>query len=233
VKVEEEKKARAAELEDKKRIRLEAEKRRKEREEKIAIAAKEAAKAKVNSYQVNNRSKLTIFQAEEEASKKRKFAPMLNKSGTINPNPIKRVAPLLPTGQRSSTNSLNASQGLLKAKEQLRSIKPMHPLESSILPPSTTTNAKLGPSTFRTVETSQTTSSTITLVQQPPQPRPLGPPSRPSQMASGSVHHQAITAPVKPLHILQQNRVALQSQLEEKALEMQSEDIDLPDIASE
>jgi hypothetical protein len=50
-------------------------------------------------------------------------------------------------------------------------------------------------------------------------------------MASGSSHYAPL--PAKPSIVLQQNRVILQSQLEVKALEIQSEDIDLPDIASE
>lgn len=83
--------------------------------------------------------------------------------------------------------------------------------------------------------------STMALVQ----PKPaIGPPSRPSTQLlfqqGGYMQHQQqqqqqqqFQQQPKPAVILQQQRVHLQSHLDEKAAEIASEDIELPDIASE
>ena len=169
------------------------------------------------------RKKLMSDKAEEDASKKRKLAPTLNKSGSVQP--AKRVA-------------VPAALGPGIAKDASRIIKPVDPLSSLI----TVGPTKMGPTTFRTattettsIVTATTQTSTVTLVQPQADRRPLGPPSRPSAMAQ---HLRQSTAVQQPLHnrastVLQQSRIVLQSQLDEKALEIQSEDIVLPDIASE
>lgn len=83
--------------------------------------------------------------------------------------------------------------------------------------------SKLGTNVFRTEETH---SSTIKLVgSSSTNPRPLGMPQRTSTIAASS--HQTSSA------LLQQQRVTLQAQLDKKAAEQVSEDIVLPDIASE
>lgn len=98
----------------------------------------------------------------------------------------------------------------------------------------------MGPTAFRTATTTtevhQTQSATITLVSSTAQAdrRPLGPPSRPSHATAGAIRPSVILPHQQPAQsVLQQSRVALQTQLDEKALEVQSEDIVLPDIASE
>ena len=75
--------------------------------------------------------------------------------------------------------------------------------------------------------------STMSLIQ----PKPaIGPPSRPSSqlpfLQPGHMVQQQQQQP-KPAIVLQQQRVHLQSHLDEKAAEIASEDIVLPDIASE
>jgi len=67
------------------------------------------------------------------------------------------------------------------------------------------------------------------------QPKPaIGPPSRPSsQLPFQQAGHMAHQQQPKPAVVLQQQRVHLQSHLDEKAAEIASEDIVLPDIASE
>ena len=140
---------------------------------------------------------------EEEAARKRKFAATLGKSGPV---PAKRIA--APAAVGPQAQGANGGNPIFKAKEALKPIKPTVALVPSS---STTNNAKLGPTVFRTAETTTMTrtsaTSTVTLVQ-------------PRSTSSAS-------------NVLQQGRIALQAQLEEKVLEVQSEDIVLPDIASE
>lgn len=144
-------------------------------------------------------------------------------------NPSKRVAAPAVQGPMISN----------KPKEPPRLNKPVPAFGAAIS--TVPGSGKIGPTSFRTV--AETTSiiaasaqtTTITLVNPQAERRPLGPPSRPSAMAQPlrqstavqqSLHNRAST-------VLQQSRVALQSQLDEKAIEIQSEDIVLPDIASE
>ncbi|ODO05099.1 hypothetical protein L198_01786 [Cryptococcus wingfieldii CBS 7118] len=223
VRAEEERKAKVAELEEKRRIRAEGEKRRKERELK--------AKEKAAKEQADEAAKV---KAEAEAAKKRKLAAALNKSQTAAPAPKRVAAP---------------SQSLAKGKEPFRPTKTT--LSSSI-----TADSKMGPNAFRTAD-SQTQSSTIRLVGQPAQPpaqresqaatwsaperKPLGQPSRPSQMEGHGVkqsllyqaHHQQLqsinTQPQAP----PQNWQQVQASLDKKVQQQDSEDIVLPDIASE
>ncbi|TYJ56444.1 hypothetical protein B9479_002847 [Cryptococcus floricola] len=224
VRAEEERKAKVAELEEKRRIRAEGEKRRKERELK--------AKEKAAKEQADEAAK--VKQAEAEAAKKRKLAAALNKSQTAAPAPKRVAAP---------------SQSLAKGKEPFRPTKTT--LSSSI-----TADSKMGPNAFRTAD-SQTQSSTIKLVGQPAQPpaqresqaatwsaperKPLGQPSRPSQMEGHGLkqsllyqaHHQQLqsinTQPQAP----PQNWQQVQASLDKKVQQQDSEDIVLPDIASE
>lgn len=136
------------------------------------------------------------------------------------------------------------------AQGQMRTIKPSVNLVSASTSTSTSTStagpSKLGPTVFRTAQTAE--SSTFSaqptaVVIQPQEKRPLGPPSRPSQQpAHGqSSQHvpltqqnlQALGQGSKASGVLQQSRIALVNQLEDKANLVQSEDIELPDIASE
>ncbi|WVQ84371.1 hypothetical protein IAT38_006523 [Cryptococcus sp. DSM 104549] len=252
IRAEEERKAKVAELEEKRRMRAEQEKRKKEREAKLAAAAKEKAAKEEREMQAARAAK--IKQAEEDAARKRKLAAALSKSQTSSIPPAKRVA-----GPGSSH-----PQPVGKGKELFRPTKTgTHPLASS-----TSAQPKMGPTSFRTAETSQyqgqSHTSTVSLVKQQTQRdsqverKPLGQPSRPSAMEqhhfqqqqpmrqSTSVPH---LQPQQLLHqqqvwqqaqgssmassVLQQSRAALQTQLDEKAAMVQSEDIVLPDIASE
>lgn len=179
---------------------------------------------------------MLTFQAEEE-NKKRKIAQAaLNKS----------------TGPAfKKVGALAGSSGLQsKPKEPLRSIKPVIPtpvIASSSNGIPVAGGSKLGPTAFRTAETTTTSTTTVvathgtmSLVQ----PRAaLGPPSRPSSQLpqphayptfQPQMHGQhGMSTQAKPAVVLQQSRIQLQTQLDEKALEIQSEDIVLPDIASE
>ncbi|WVQ65352.1 uncharacterized protein L199_003528 [Kwoniella botswanensis] len=216
IRADEERKAKIAEIEEKRRQRAELEKRQKERAEKAALAAKEKAE-KEKADRDAQAAKLRA--AEEEAARKRKLAAQtaaLHKSQNKAP---------------SGSSSLQQSQ---KGKE------PFRPTKQATLGSSASTmalNGKMGPSAFRTAETA-TQSSTITLVTQN-QPtgngerKPLGPPSRPSQHQPAQPMRASTAVPSHANSILQQSRVALQTQLDEKAAMIQSEDIVLPDIASE
>lgn len=163
------------------------------------------------------------------------MAPTLNKS--TNANPAKRVAP-------STANSANAQTAQQKARETFRPTSSMKGAVASSTTASASVSAtvgaaKLGPTSFRTApQQPDPAQSTVRLVNA--NPAHLGPPSRPSGMASTAhthPHPQWSHVPTNsgagPSNILQQQRVALQSQLDDKALEAQSEDIVLPDIASE
>ncbi|WVR06591.1 hypothetical protein IAU60_003623 [Kwoniella sp. DSM 27419] len=213
---DEERRAKVAELEEKRRQRLEFEKRQRQREEKTAAALREKAE-KERMEKEAQAAKMRA--AEEEAARKRKAAAIaaLNKSQ----NAAKKVAGGPSNSLQQSTNG--------KGKEPFRPTK-----QSSAFNPQPVKN---GPSVFRTAETHhQTTSSTITLITQQPAPerKALGPPSRPSAMAQHSMQPmRQSTAVHQSSSVLQQGRVALQAQLDEKAAMIQSEDIELPDIASE
>ncbi|WVQ73311.1 hypothetical protein IAR50_002879 [Cryptococcus sp. DSM 104548] len=223
VRAEEERKAKVAELEEKRRIRAEGEKRRKEREVK--------AKEKAAKEQADEAAK--VKQAEAEAAKKRKLAAALSKSQSAAPAPKRVAAP---------------SQSLTKGKEPFRPTKTN--LSSSI-----TADSKMGPNTFRTAE-SQAQSSTIKLVSKPVQPpaqresqvtwpaperKPLGQPSRPSQMEGHGVkqsllyqaHHQQLQSINAQPQAPPQNWQQVQASLDKKVQQQDSEDIVLPDIASE
>ena len=121
-------------------------------------------------------------QAEEEAARKRKMAPMINK----NAGTIKRIVPTV--------------AATAKGKEV------MHPSKTVV--------------TLNQSTTSMTASQAR-----------LGPPQRTSQVPQHASH--AAHAGPSSSAVLQHSRVTLQAQLDQKALEMASEDIVLPDIASE
>nr|XP_019013019.1 uncharacterized protein I206_02516 [Kwoniella pini CBS 10737]OCF51800.1 hypothetical protein I206_02516 [Kwoniella pini CBS 10737] len=221
IRADEERKAKVAELEEKRRLRAEFEKRQKERAEKVAQAAKEKAD-KEKAERDAQAAKLRA--AEEEAARKRKMAAQ---TAALNKSQNKT------TSKPASTSGLSSSQMGGKGKDPFRPSKQSTAtLGSSASHSNLNGMAKMAPSVFRTAETSATTSSTITLVtqnqQQNGERKALGPPSRPSNMQQQPLRqstHHATT--------LQQSRVALQSQLDEKAAMIQSEDIVLPDIASE
>lgn len=153
------------------------------------------------------------------------MAPMLNKSSappTGNPNPAKRPAP--GPAQTAGNN---------KARDTFRptsSVKGSSAAQSQTAP-------KLGPTSFRTAPAAPhvqaQAESTIRLVNA--NPAHLGPPSRPS--AATHPHPQWSHVPTNPnagaSTVLQQQRVALQSQLDVQNYNGESEDIVLPDIASE
>ncbi|WWD05297.1 hypothetical protein V865_003370 [Kwoniella europaea PYCC6329] len=216
IRADEERKAKIAEIEEKRRQRAELEKRQKERAEKAAVAAKEKAdKEKAD----RDAQAAKLRAAEEEAARKRKLAAQ---TAALHKSQNKATA---------GSSSLQQSQ---KGKE------PFRPTKQATLGSSASTmalNGKMGPSAFRTAETA-TQPSTITLVTQN-QPtgngerKPLGPPSRPSQHQPAQPMRTSTAVPSHANSILQQSRVALQTQLDEKAAMIQSEDIVLPDIASE
>ena len=173
--------------------------------------------------------------------------------------PLKRIPPPAPLPS-SSASGLAALPP--KPKDPLRVIKPALPTTSvsngvvaggsklgptvfktSDMPQSSSTMSLVQPSTS-TASLVQTSSSTINLVQAQssaaigvgqlqPERRPLGPPSRPSQQqASGNGHVIASGSSVASA-ILHKSRINLQAQLDDKVLQQASEDIVLPDIASE
>ena len=156
------------------------------------------------------------------------MAPTLNKSASASANPAKRVAP----GPQGATQG-HAN----KARETFR---PTSSVKGNAPP------QKLGPTSFRTAPAPPTEQpqSTIRLVSA--NPAHLGPPSRASGMPNnnnGHPHPQWAHIPTNsssanvagpgPSVSLQQHRAALQSQLDDKALEAEAEDIVLPDINSE
>nr|XP_018262064.1 uncharacterized protein I303_05079 [Kwoniella dejecticola CBS 10117]OBR84222.1 hypothetical protein I303_05079 [Kwoniella dejecticola CBS 10117] len=221
VRADEERKAKIAEIEEKRRLRAEFEKRQKERAEKIALAVKEKAD-KEKAERDAQAAKMKAV--EEEAARKRKMAAQ---NAALNKSQNK--------AQALSSSQLGAGG---KGKEPFRPTKQSTAtLGSSASHSSLNGMAKMGPSAFRTaIEASATSSSTITLVtQQNGERKALGPPSRPSAMQQQ--HHQQHQQPIRQsthhATTLQQSRVALQTQLDEKAAMVQSEDIVLPDIASE
>lgn len=240
---------RKQELERGQKLRAELDRKKAERDAQMAQSMKQqaerqqkeaaAAKAKVSPSTLVSTilgvrmGVLTLQAAEDEANRKRKMAPTLNKSTSVNP--AKRVAPGPPGG--STQTQAN------KARETFR---PTSSVKGNPQP-SNHNQAKLGPTSFRTAPATpaEQQQSTIRLVSA--NPAHLGPPSRASGMPNathnGHPHPQWAHVPTNtqapnvagpgPSGLLQQHRAALQHQLEDKALEAQSEDIVLPDIASE
>jgi hypothetical protein len=149
------------------------------------------------------------------------MAPTLNKSSTVPP--AKKPQP---TGAvRETFRPTSSMKGAI-------------PQASGSQVASSNSTAKLGPTTFRTaptpLQTPQQRQSTVKLVSA--NPANLGPPSRPSGMTGTHPHPQWAHIPTGasgPSNVLQQQRVALQTQLDDKAANTQSEDIVLPDINSE
>jgi hypothetical protein len=147
------------------------------------------------------------------------MAPTLNKS-TIQP--AKKPQPATNSGRETfrPTSSMKGAPPQASGNSQASS-----------------SAAKLGPTSFRTAPTApqpQAPQPTVKLVSV--NPANLGPPSRPSGMTGTHPHPQWSHIPTGtsgPSNVLQQQRVALQTQLDDKALNTQSEDIELPDINSE
>lgn len=236
---EEERKAKIAEQEARAKAKVEAERRRKEREERIALIAKQKAArekreaaAAAELAEVSTRSMgheadyqaERIKKAEDEASRKRKMAPILSKSTT---NPAAK--------RQAQGPALGSS---VKGKEPIRPVQPKPAGQLSKMGPSgfrpvqSSTVAAAAPSTFVAAQT--TTTSTVSLVQQQPQQdrRPLGPPSRPSHQP------QSHTTPLgagRASNVLQQSRTVLQAQLDQQAvaIQQQVDAVELPDIQSE
>ncbi|KIR57042.1 hypothetical protein I315_00203 [Cryptococcus gattii Ru294] len=216
LRADEERKAKIAELEEKRRLRAEHEKRKKEREARVAAIAKERAAKEEKEMQAAK------AKAEEEAARKRKLTVALNKSQSSGVPASKRLA--------------GPSQSLAKGKESFRPAKTTstHPLSQS-------TTEQQAPKAFRTAETTHTQSSTITLVKQTQREsqverKPLGQPSRLSAMGNQAMRqpqHQQNQIPQRSSSAAPQNWTQVQTSLDEKALAQQSEDIVLPDIASE
>jgi hypothetical protein len=151
------------------------------------------------------------------------MAPTLNKSTTVQP--AKKAQPN--PAARETFRPTSSMKGAIPQASNSQA---------------SNANAKLGPTSFRTaptpMQTPQSQQSTVKLVTA--NPAHLGPPSRPSGMTSGMTgthpHPQWSHVPTGssgPSNVLQQQRVALQTQLDDKALNTQSEDIVLPDINSE
>lgn len=193
---------------------------REKREAAAAAELAEVSRARTVTQKLTVNQAERLKKAEEEAIRKRKFAPILSKS-TNNPA-AKRQA---------QASNLTTS---VKGKEPVRPIKQGGPI------------SKMGPSGFRPVPggasaaapaaafvATQSSTATISLVQQPQQDRrPLGPPSRPSHQP------QSFTTPLGPgraSNVLQQSRTVLQAQLDQQAIAIQQQvdAVELPDIASE
>ena len=147
------------------------------------------------------------------------MAPTLNKSTA---QPAKKPQPSTNTGRETfrPTSSMKGAPPQASGSSQASS-----------------SNGKLGPTSFRTAPAApppQAPQPTVKLVSA--NPANLGPPSRPSGMTGTHPHPQWSHIPTGgsgPSNVLQQQRVALQTQLDDKALNTQSEDIVLPDINSE
>jgi hypothetical protein len=138
-------------------------------------------------------------------AKKRKLA-----ASTIRPAPLPPI---------KTAKTVVAPVPLTKGKEPF---KPKSALASS------SSNSSLAPKApFRPADAPQ--GPTITLVKPEAARGALGPPSRPSAQL---INHQLPMA-VPPTTHLQQSRVVLAQTLEEKAIELRSEDISLPEINSE
>ncbi|OXH34374.1 hypothetical protein J008_02668 [Cryptococcus neoformans] len=213
---DEERKAKIAELEEKRRLRAEHDKRKKEREARVAAIAKERVAKEEREMQAAK------AKAEEEALRKRKLTVALNKSQSSGVPATKRLA--------------GHNQSLAKGKEPFRPTKTTstHPLSQSI-------TEQQAPKAFRTAETTHTQSSTITLVKPTQREshierKPLGQPSRLSAMENQAMRqpqHQQNQIPQQSSSAAPQSWAQVQSSLDEKAMAQQSEDIVLPDIASE
>lgn len=213
--------ARLHELEKAQKMKAEVERKRAERDQHMAqnLKSQEERMKKVSQSSSLSTTRLIIQSAEDEANRKRKMAPTLNKSTTVHP--AKKPQP---------------------AGAARETFRPTSSMKGAIPQGSTSqaagTNAKLGPTAFRTattpMQTPQAQQSTVKLVTA--NPANLGPPSRPSGMTGTHPHPQWAHIPTNsagPSNVLQQQRVALQTQLDDKAANTQSEDIVLPDINSE
>jgi len=221
-KAAEEKAERLHEVEKARIMKADVEKKRAERDQHVAqnLKIQEERMKKVSTSSIKMDKRLMVQSAEEEANRKRKMAHTLTKSTIAHP--AKKPQP---TGA---------------AREPFRPTSSMKgPIPQASTSQAPSTNAKLGPTTFRTaapaaMQTPQAQQSTVKLVTA--NPANLGPPSRPSGMTGTHPHPQWSHIPTGssgPSNVLQQQRVALQTQLDDKALNTQSEDIVLPDINSE
>ena len=244
LKSEEEKRLKLAEFEEKRRHRGLLEKQRKEREERQAANAKEKAVRKEEEAAAATRVKvrwnpfffkqmLTMRQAEQEAARKRKLLQAGTKAVVMPP--MKKIAVAGPQAPMAAQ-----SVPLAKPKgEPMRVIKPTIDLSSGPSSAALGPAQKVGPTHFRSISTNkpdvivqlQQSSSTISLVQTQTQVErpPLGPPSRP---AAQPIQNQAQTHAVASA-VLQKSRINLKAQIDQNVIEVQSEDIELPDIASE
>lgn len=140
------------------------------------------------------------------------------------------------SGMPATKRLAGHNQSLAKGKEAFRPTKTTstHPLSQSI-------TEQQAPKAFRTAETAHTQSSTITLVKPTQREshierKPLGQPSRLSAMENQAMRqpqHQQNQIPQQSSSAAPQSWAQVQSSLDEKAMAQQSEDIVLPDIASE
>lgn len=211
-----------AEEERQKRLADEEERRRQlANKEKIRKAKMEKAEQQKREREAEAQKK-----AEEEAAAaaaKRKAASTLNRSASSS-NLTKSTASSL---NKAAAVKTPAQMKRLAPTPNGKAKEPLHPSNSAA-------NLKSGPSTFRVNEPEQ--SSTIKAVPNRPA---LGPPSRtsglggPSSSAAGPSRPSAVRTHATATQTLQQQRATLQAQLDQKALDMESENIVLPDIASE
>lgn len=223
-KEEEERRKRKEEDEERRRRLAKAEKARKEKMERFNMknAAREQreaeARAKVSSV-TGDRANMQ----EEAEAQKRKPAPTLSRSQSNS------------TLTKSTASSLNKSTNTIKRIAPISSNK--EPLQASKSAP---VPSKLGPSVFRTAQQEQPARAAHTPVKEQPVRPTLGPPVRTSTVAAAGASRTSTVQTAGPSRtsavagsVLQQSRVTLQAQLAQKALEQASEDIVLPDIASE
>ncbi|BEI83182.1 hypothetical protein CcaverHIS002_0310500 [Cutaneotrichosporon cavernicola] len=130
---------------------------------------------------------------------------------------------------KATASSLSKAAGT-KTPATMKRLVPTPSKVTQPLNPSKTTNAKAGPSVFRVEQEESCSTSSIKAVNRPT----LGPPSRTSGMGH-SAAGPSNPAPVRThaATALQQQRATLQAQLDQKALDAESENIVLPDINSE
>jgi hypothetical protein len=134
---------------------------------------------------------------------------------------------------KATASSLNKAASGTKTPAGIKRLAPTPSKVTQVTQPlniSKTTNTKAGPSGFR-VEEASASASTIKSVNRPT----LGPPSRASGMGQSSAAGPSRPSTVRThaATALQQQRATLQAQLDQKALEEESENIVLPDINSE
>lgn len=223
---------------DDRRRREEAERAKEEEERQKRLADEEERRRKLAhndkvrklkmekaEQQKKQREAEALKQAEEDAAvaaAKRKATSTLSKSASSS-NLVKNTA--------SSLNKAAATTAGMKRLAPTPTAKgkePLHPSKAANL-------GKTGPNAFRVEQETTIKESTIKAVVAPNRPA-LGPPSRTSHLGGSAAAGPSGPSAVRThaaTATLQQQRATLQAQLDQKALDQESENIVLPDINSE